>query len=108
MNQVTQSNDAEKLFDSYFLLRILMKKHQAFDQIVPIFKGWMIQIRNVQRNTIQKTAETFLAPITSKVTDFHTKQKYLSFLQNLGGSVNMSYVNTTLEVGAAINAYKTI
>ena len=85
-----------------------MRKHQAFDQIVPIFKGWMTQIRNVQKNTIQKTAETFLAPITSKVTDFHTIQKYLSSLQNLGRSVNMAYVNITLEVGVAINAYKTI
>ena len=85
-----------------------MRKHQAFDQIVPIFNGWMTQIRNVQKNTIQKTAETFLAPITSKVTDFHTIQKYLSSLQNLGRSVNMAYVNITLEVGVAINAYKTI
>ena len=85
-----------------------MRKHQAFDQIVPIFKEWMTQIRNVQKNTIQKTAETFLAPITSKVTDFHTIQKYLSSLQNLGRSVNMAYVNITLEVGVAINAYKTI
>ena len=52
----------------------------------------MTQIPNVQQNTIQKTTETFLGPITLKVTDFHTIQKYLSYLQNLARSVNMSYV----------------
>ena len=108
MSQVTQSNDAEKLFNSCFFLWTFIRKQHAFDQIVPICKGWMTQIRNVQQNTIQKTTETFLAPITSKVTDFHTIQKYLSYLQNLARSVNMTYVNITLDVGAAINAYKTI
>ena len=92
-SQVTQSNDAEKLFNSYFFLWTFLRKQHAFDQIVPIiFKGWMMQIRNVQQNTIQKTTETFLPPITLKVTDFHTIQKYLSYLQNLARSVNMSYV----------------
>ena len=75
MSQLTQSNDAEKLFKSYFFLWTFIKKQHAFDQIVSIFQGWMTQIRNVQQNTIQKTTETFLASITSKVTDFHTIQK---------------------------------
>ena len=34
--------------------------------------------------------------------------KYMEYLQNLSMSVNMSYVNTTLDVEAAINAYKLI
>ena len=68
----------------------------------------MTQIQKVQQNTIQKTTKTFLAPMTSKVTYFHTMQKYLSYLQNLARSVNIPCLNITLDVDAAINAYKTI
>ena len=108
MGQVTQSNDADKLFNSHFSLWTFIRKQHAVDQIVPIFKGWMTQIQKVQQNTIQKTTKTFLAPMTSKVTYFHTMQKYLSYLQNLARSVNIPCVNITLDVDAAINAYKTI
>ena len=108
MYQVTQSSDAQKLFNCYFFLWSFIRKQHAFDQIVPIFKGWMTQIRNVQQNRIQKNTETFLAPITSKVTDFHTTKKYLPYLQNLARSVNMPYVHITLDVGAEMDTYKTI
>ena len=43
-----------------------------------------------------------------KITYFHTMQKYLSYLQNLARSVNIPCLNITLDVDAAINAYKTI
>ena len=58
--------------------------------------------------TLKKTSEIFLPPITTKVTEFATIQKYLTYLQSMAASVNMSYVNVTLDVDAAINAYKTI
>ena len=108
MCQVTQSSDAQKLFNCYFFLWSFIRKQHAFDQIEPIFKGWMTQIQNVQQNTIQKNTETFLAPITSKVTHFYTTKKYLSYLQNLARSVNMPYVHIALDVGATMDAYKTI
>ena len=44
-SQVTQSNDAEKLFNSYFFLWTFIRKQHTFDQIAPIFKGWMTQIQ---------------------------------------------------------------
>ena len=47
-----------------------------------------------------------LPPITSKVTDYETVHKYMEYLQTLASKVGMSYVNITLDVGAAINAYK--
>jgi len=50
--------------------------------------------------------ETYLPPITSKVTEFTTISKYMTYLQSLAASSNMPYVNITLDVGAAINAYK--
>ena len=78
--------------------------------MIPTFKGWALNIRtmNNENAEIKKTVETFLPPIKSKVTEFSTIQKYLSYLQNLSESLNMPYVNNTLDVGAAINAYKTI
>ena len=51
---------------------------------------------------------TYLPPITTKVTDPTTIMKYMEYLQNLSMSVNMPYVNITLDVEAAINAYKLI
>ena len=57
---------------------------------------------------LTKTIEIYLPPITTKVTEFSTIQKYLSYLQNLCRSVNMPYVNITLDMGAAINAFKTV
>ena len=43
-----------------------------------------------------------------KVTDFKSIIMYLEHLQALANSVNMKYVNVTLDCGAAINAFKTI
>ena len=55
-----------------------------------------------------KTSETYLPPILSKVTEFSSIQKYVEYLQSLAASVNMPYVNITLDVGAAMNAFKFI
>ena len=52
--------------------------------------------------------ETYLPPIDSKVTDLKTIYKYLKYLQGLAADANVLLVNTTLDAGAAINAYKVI
>eukprot|EP00794_Sanderia_malayensis_P010438 gene10438-biopygen7613 len=49
---------------------------------------------------------TYLPPIEAKVTEFATIHRYMRYLQNLSADVNMPYVNVTLDVGAAMNAYK--
>ena len=54
---------------------------------------------------LKKTVETFLPPINSKVTEFRTIQKYMEYLQELANQMNMPYVNVSLDVGAAMNAY---
>ena len=54
----------------------------------------------------KKTVETYLPPITTKVTDFKTIYQNMKHLQQLANDVNMSYVNITVDVGAAINAEK--
>ena len=40
-----------------------------------------------------------------KVTEFQIIQKYITYLQSLAADVNMPYVNITVHVGTAINAY---
>ena len=49
---------------------------------------------------------TYLPPINSKVTDFNTINQYLMYMQKLADEANMPYVNVSLDVGAAINAFK--
>ena len=54
----------------------------------------------------KKTVEIYLSPIKTKVTDFKTIYYNVKYLQQLANGVNMPYVNTILDVGAAINASK--
>lgn len=54
---------------------------------------------------LQKTIETYLPPINAKVTEFMTIKRYMEYLQGLAEDMNMPYVNITLDVGAAMNAY---
>ena len=68
------------------------------------FTGWRLFGRNAVVQEVQKTVETYLAPITGKVTEFTTISKYMTYLQSLAASSNMLYVNITLDAGAAINA----
>ena len=58
--------------------------------------------------TINKTIEVYLPPIPSKVTDPNTIYEYMLYLQSIATKVNMVYVNITLDVGAAIKAYKVL
>ena len=94
-------------FQKRQFLWLYLRKCNNFDQVVPTFTGWMhFGIKSVEKNEIRKTVETYLPPITSKVTEFTTISKYMTYLQSLATSSNMPYVNITLDVGAAINAYK--
>ena len=85
-----------------------LPKQNGFDQIVPVFKGWMLQIRSLDQHNITKTVATYLPPLASNVTDFETIQQYLSYFQKLAKDVGMPYVNVVLDVGAAMNALRTV
>ena len=56
----------------------------------------------------KKTLIKYLPPINAKVTEFETIKRYLVYMQKLADEANMPYVNVTLDVGAAVNAYKVI
>ena len=58
--------------------------------------------------SLKKTLLKYLPPINAKVTEFSTIVKYIEYLLSLAKFVNMPYVNITLDIGAAVNAYKVI
>ena len=49
---------------------------------------------------------TYLPPINSKVTELDTIYCYFEYVQQLAAEANMPYVNITLDVGAAMSAFK--
>ena len=71
-----------------------------------LFLGWLIGQRKDEE--LRQTEFMYLPPTDMKVTDFKTIIMYLEHLQALANSVNIKYVNVTLDWGAAINAFKTI
>ena len=85
-----------------------LRKWNSHDQTVPNFTGWLLKVREkrFQNERSIKTLETYLPPILTKVTEFASIQKYMQYLQSLAASVNMPYTNITLDIGAAINAFK--
>ena len=93
-------------FNNSMFTWIYFRNVNHSDQAVPIFTGWRLFGNKPRPQNFQQTVETYLPPITSKVTEFVTISKYMKYLQELAASVNMPYVNITLDVGAAINAYK--
>ena len=101
----TEQEVYKKTFEKFFLW-LWLRKENSFDQQVPNFSGWLLQHRNV--HDLAKTILTYLPPINSKVTDFETIVTYMEYLQTLASQVNMQYVNITLDVGAAMNAFKTV
>ena len=95
-------------FKNLYAMWIYIPKQNNFNQIYPVLKGWLLSQRAETSETLKKTSETFLTFITTKVIEFASIKKYLAYLQSMTGSVNMPYINVTLDVDAAINDYKTI
>ena len=81
-----------------------------FDQINPIFPGWLTMLAAkasfYANRTISRTFETYLPPVPSKVTDPDTIYEYMLYLQSITAKANMTYTKITLDVRAAINAFK--
>ena len=55
---------------------LYFRKSNHYDQAVPNFYGWRLFVRKRDTQTLQKTVETYLPPITSKVTDYTTVSKF--------------------------------
>ena len=101
---ISNTHDSDS-FDKKHFLWWFLRKQTSSQQKVPIFKGWNLQTRMDESMVLQKTIETYLPPINAKVTEFMTIKRYMEYLQGLAEDMNMPYVNITLDVGAAMNAY---
>ena len=97
------------LFNKLHFIWVYTRKQSYFDQMIPTFKGWALNLCSTcQTDVIKKTLETYFPPITTKGTEFSTTQKHITYLQSLAADVNKPYLNFKLDVGAAINASKTV
>ena len=85
---------------------LICLNENGFDQLVPMFSGFLLKHREVKE--LRKNVISYLPPITSKVTEFETIVNCMEYVQKLSEESNMKYVSITLDVGAAMNAYKTI
>ena len=75
--------------------------------MIPTFRGWSLNLCSTCHRRDQKDAfDTHLLPKKTKVTEFSTTQKYITYLQSFAADVNIPYVNITLDVDAVINVYK--
>jgi hypothetical protein len=108
VSNTNEFDDTE--FISNHFTWLMLRKMNSFDQVVPTYSGWQVnnRIKSNRLQSVKKTVEIYLPPIESKVTDYTTIFKYMRYLQGLASDVNMPYVNITLDVGAAINAFKLI
>ena len=78
------------------------------DQGVPLFSGWQLNNRKKQILDFDKTVVTYLPPLPTKITDFQTIFKYLTYLQGLAITTNMPFVKVALDMGATMNCYQLI
>ena len=86
------------------VLRILASR----DPTLPMLSGWLMLMRQRHTSIIYKTVETYLHPMSTSINDYGTIFNLLIHLQGLAADVNMPYINLTMDVGAAMNAYKVL
>ena len=91
---------------AWLFLRITNSNSQRFAN----FPAFLLNLRTKKMvnegRSVNKTVETYLSPLETKVTQANTIFTYMQYLQQLTKEVNMKYANITLDIGAAMNAYK--
>lgn len=106
-DQINTETDDLK-FNYLYMLWLYIRKQNSYDELVSTLSVFLTELRYSNRKSVNKTVETYLPPINHKVTDHNTITKYLDYLTGLSQCANMPYVNITLDVGAAINAFKVV
>ena len=98
--------DVQRVFIDSYHLRILLRILSSNDPFAPTFSGWCVQQQSKKINIVEKTVPMYLPPINAPVTSFSTRDKVFETLQRHPEKAHMPYANLTLDVGAAMNAYK--
>ena len=106
----TQEDLPRLSFQLLYLAWMVLRNVNSGDQVIPSLFAWKMKLRSVglPQESIKKTVTTYLPPVNAKVTDFSTIYSYLLYMQQLADEANMPYVNVTLDVGAAMNAFKVV
>ena len=102
------SEDASGNFDLRYLLWNILRHISCDNQKVPSFYGWQVLVREIANVATEKTVMTYLPSINAPVNEFSTMFGFLTYMQKLCKEVNMPYVNITLDLGAAMPAYKVV
>ena len=102
------SEDASGNFDLRYLLWNILRHISSGNQKVPSFSGWQVLIREIADVATKNTVMTYLPPINAPVNKFSTIFWFLTYMQKLCKEINMPYVNITLDLGAAMPAYKVV
>lgn len=84
-------------FKALHFLWLWVHKQNNFDQLVPMFSGFLLNLR--KKEDLKKTIVLYLPPIASKVNEFETIIQYMEYLQRSAVEAKMNYVNITLDVG---------
>ena len=98
--------DVQKIFRDLYHLWIFLRIVSSNDPFLPTFSGWCVQEESKKNNIVEKTVLTYLPPINASVTNFSTMDKVFQTIQRCAEKAHMPYANLTLDVGAAMNAYK--
>ena len=82
----------------------------SYSQRYPNLPSMMLKLiskkfKNDERKTL-KTHEKYLPPLATKITVPNTIYTYMEYFQKLSKAMHMECVNITLDIRAAITAYK--
>ena len=107
-NHHVLNEDESGNFGLRYLLWNMLRHISSGNQKIPSFSGWQVLVRKIANVATEKTVMIYLPPINAPVNEFSTIFGFLTYMQKLCKEVNMPYVNITLDLGAAMPAYKVV
>ena len=112
LSESDRNNLQEKVdsFERFYMVWVILRLLNSADPELPMLSSWSIRVqKKIQNyNNLQKTKLTYLPPINAPITDFATMAKVFETVQERAKRKNTLYANITLDVGAAMTAYKVL
>ena len=97
-------------FDRFYAIWALWHLIQSSDQSIPAFSGWSVRMQQkaMADIAVQKKQMTYLPPVNSPITEFVAKWRIFEIIQEQAKEKNMKYASRTLDIDAALNAFKVL
>ena len=110
VSETAKMKEEVDYFDRFYAIWALLRPIQSSDQSIPAFSGWSVRMQQKAMDDIavQKTQMTYLPPVNSPFTKFATMSRVFEIIQEQAKKKNMKYANITLDIGAALNAFKVL